>query len=109
MTEETIFLGPAPAEESCAQLGSDDYERNAKAECRHFIAAIRKMCGREPEGARLCVVAQPHDFGQYYEVAIRYDANDRAAAEYAQRCDEHAPATWEEAGIAPPLQAERGR
>jgi hypothetical protein len=109
MTDDIIWIGPAPADEDCAQVGDPDYARNAKAECRAFIDAIRKVCGREPEGARLAIKGQPHDFTDaYYEVAVIYDGNNRAAAEYAQKVDELAPQTWETAGMTAPLRGERG-
>ena len=108
MNEQVYWLGPAPANESCVQVGADDYARDAKAECRAYIEAIRAVCGREPEGARLVVKSQAHDYGVYYEVAVVFDADNRAAAEYAARCDEHAPGTWAEAGMEPPAGG-RGR
>lgn len=95
--------------ESCAQVGDPDYARNAKAECRTFIEAIRKVCGREPEGARLTIKSQQHDYGTYYECACAYDGNIQAAAEYAAKVDREAPGTWEEAGMVAPVQKERGR
>jgi hypothetical protein len=52
MTDDIIWIGPAPANEDCAQVGDLDYARNAKAECRAFIEAIRKVCGRDPQGLR---------------------------------------------------------
>ncbi len=99
---ERCYLGPAPAEESCAQVGSDDYENLAKAECRQYVAAIRIVCGDPPDGARLRVVSQPHDFGLYWEVALEFDPTNREACEYAGRCDESAPTTWAAAGLDPP-------
>jgi hypothetical protein len=109
MTEEIFWLGPAPAEEDCVQVGSPDYARDAKAECRRYIEAIRKVCGPEPEGARLTIKSQPHDFGSYYEVAVVFDGNDPVAAAYAAKCDEEAPTTWEAAGMEPPAKKGHGR
>src|SRR4051812_4045729 len=86
--DDIIRLGPAPAEEDCAQVGSRDYTRNAKVECRASVEAIRKACGQEPEGARLTIKSQPHDFGSYYEVAVVFDGSNPAAAEYATKCDD---------------------
>ena len=93
---DKVYLGPAPAEEECAQLGSDDYDRRARAECREYIAAIIAVCGEPPAGARLKVEAQAHDFGSYYEVVCQYDDQDPAAGDYAARCDERAPQHWPE-------------
>lgn len=105
---ERYFLGPAPSDESCAQLGGDDYEERAKAECRQYVAAIRIVCGDPPDGAKLRMVSQPHDFGLYWEVVVEFDPNDRAAREYAARCDAQAPTTWAAAGLEPP-EVGRGR
>ena len=96
---ERYWLGPAPAEESCAQVGRDGYEEQAKAECRQYIAAIRIVCGDPPEGARLKMVSQPHDFGLYWEVTVDFDPSNQAACEYAANCDEQAPTTWATAGV----------
>lgn len=105
---ERYWLGPAPAEESCAQAGRDDYEDQAKAECRQYIAAIRIVCGDPPEGARLKMVSQPHDFGLYWEVVVDFDPSNREACEYAAKCDDSAPTTWAAAGLEPPVVG-RGR
>jgi hypothetical protein len=109
MNEETIWLGSSPALEQCAQVGETDYARDAKAECAAFIAAIRKVCGREPEGARLVVRSQPHDFGDYYEVAVIYDGDNEWAARYAAKVDAEAPTTWQAAGMKPPVRRARAR
>jgi hypothetical protein len=106
---DTYWLGAAPANEDCIQVGSPDYARDAKAECRAYIEAIRKVCGHEPEGARLTIKSQPHDYGSYYEVAIVFDGNNREAAEYASRVDEKAPTTWEQAGMQSPHAKAKGR
>jgi hypothetical protein len=98
--QDVYWLGAAPAEEDCAQVGSSDYARRAIDECRRYIDAIRKVWGPEPEGARLTVKSQSHDFGTYYEVAVVFDGTIKAAAEYAVKCDRDAPKTWAEADSA---------
>lgn len=109
MNEDIIWIGPCPSHEDCSQVGSPDYARNAKIECRAYIDAIRKVCGQEPEGTRLTIKGQPHDFGDYFEVALLFDGDNRVAAEYAQKVDEHAPRTWEESDMVAPLQHGQGR
>lgn len=102
MTQAIFWLGSAPAEEQSVKLGSDDYVRNARIECRAYIAAIRKVCGHEPDGARLTVKSQPHDFGTYYEVAVVFNPDDQEAVEYAVKVERGVPTTWEEAGMTAP-------
>lgn len=111
MTQAKIYLGPAPCEEEPVQLGHPDYHDLGLRECRRYIAAIRKVCGNEPDNARLRVVKEPHDFGSFYDVIVEFDPADPQAVAYAEKVDEHGPVTWEQAGMAaPPVPAaKRGR
>ncbi len=93
--KETIEIGSSPSDETCAYVGMDNYEVLAREECERFIALIRKKLGPEPEGARLFVKSNPHDFGTYLEVAVRFDDENKEATRYAYRCDAEAPTTWE--------------
>jgi hypothetical protein len=91
-----LSLGPVPAEEECAQVGQPDYYSKARAECRRHIELLRKHFGPEPEGARLRVTSNPHDFGDYLDVVIEYDPSVREAVAYALRVERQAPSRWEE-------------
>jgi hypothetical protein len=100
VVQEVYWLGPAPSEEDCVQLGSPDYAREARAECKRYIKAIRHVCGPEPAGAQLTIKSLPHDFGSYFEVAVVFDPENESASEYAAKCDQDAPKTWGEVSIA---------
>lgn len=91
-----ITLGPAPAEEDCAQVGEPDYYTRAHEECRRYRNLIRRVLGAEPDGAQLTVTGFNHDFGHYYEVTVEYDPDNPAAVEYAFRCEAKAPGRWDE-------------
>lgn len=101
--QDEIDIGPSPAMEDAVQLGAPDYQRDARTQSRAFIEAIRKVCGREPEGARLRITSNSHEFGTYYSVAVKFDAENEAAVEYAMKVEAQAPGTWEEAGMTDPL------
>ena len=88
-------LGPSPHEEDCAQVGQPHYREKALAECTRFIQLLRKTIGPEPEGARLSTKWFEHDFGEYCEVVCYFNTDSQASVEYAQRCEDDAPATWE--------------
>ena len=94
MARDYIDIGSTPALEDCAQVGSENYERRAREECNRFIALIRKTLGEEPEGARLAVKSNPHDFGTYYEVVCYYEDTNDEARKYAMRCEDEAPEKW---------------
>jgi hypothetical protein len=91
-----LEIGPVPCEEECAQVGQDDYHERARPECIRFIKAIRATVGAEPEGASLVVKSNPHDFGSYLEVAVRYDEDVPGALDYALKVEAEAPANWPE-------------
>ena len=91
-----LSLAPAPVEEDCAQVGTDEYTARARAECHRFIALLRKKFGPEPEGARLAVKSFAHDFGDYLEVICYFDDTLPESVEYAYRCEDHLPATWDD-------------
>ena len=91
-----LDLGSAPADEACAQLSVDDeYEVQAKRECRALINQFTRRCWDPPPGAFFRMMANPHDFGTYYSVAIHFDPNDDDALAYAYRCDEESPDQWD--------------
>ncbi len=91
-----IEIGPVPSDESCEQVGTSDYDlMRARAECRAFIGQIRRDLGVEPEGAKLIIRSNPHDFGTYYEVAVRFSEDSEDAVNYAFRVESDAPVTWD--------------
>ena len=96
MARDYIDIGPTPCEEDCAQVGQPDYATKARAECNRFIELIRRALGPEPEGARLAVKSNPHDFGPYYEVVCYYDTDNEEATRYAYRCEGEAPVRWDD-------------
>ena len=105
MAIEKLSIGGAPCDEECAQTGiTNDAARLNRLECRAFMVALERKLGAIPEGCELFIKSNPHDFGTYYEVWARYEANDQAAADYAFRCEGEGPATWQEVGMWPPVK-----
>jgi len=88
-------IGPSPCEENCAQVGEPGYREHALAECTRFIQLLRDTFGPEPEGARLSIKWSEHDFGSYCEVVCHFNPDITGSIEYAQRCEDDAPTTWE--------------
>jgi hypothetical protein len=96
MVMDSLELASAPVGEECAQLGSDGYYERAKKECNAFIRQLRREFGNEPVGARLYIKSNPHDFGNYYEVACKFDENCQEATEYAFDLEARLPENWDE-------------
>jgi len=92
-----VEIGPVPANEDCEQLGPDYDPCKAREECKRFISTIRHALGKEPFGAALCVCGHPHDFGTYYDVAVKFDDSYPEAVDYAFLVESDTPTEWEEA------------
>lgn len=93
---EDLTIGPTPSGESCAQVGTPDYAKQARKECTAFINQLRRLFGEEPDGARLRIKSNPHDYGSYYEVTVQYDPEEAAALAYALKCEREAPEEWDD-------------
>ncbi len=94
--KDFIDVGCAPPCENCAQVGADGYWERARRECRAWIAQLRRTLGEEPDGARLAVKSNPHDFGTYLSVVCHFDDTLPASVDYAFRCEGEAPNEWDE-------------
>jgi hypothetical protein len=90
-----LDIGSSPPDEDCAQVGSPDYYPRARRECRAYIGQLRRVLGPEPLGAHLIVKSHLHDFGTYLSVACIFDPANRAAIEYAYRCESNSPEEWD--------------
>ncbi len=93
-----IDIGPSPYDEPCEQanVSGSNYDR-MRAECRAFVAQIRRQIGHEPEGARLAAkFNRDGDYG-YYSVVCHYDSKIKKAIDYAYKCEMEMPAKWDAA------------
>lgn len=96
--KEHISLGPVPADEPAAQVGTDGYELMARSECRRHIEMLRAFYnenrGELPEGLTLRIKTNHHDFGDYLDVIVEFDGDDERAATAALWLDNHRPGEW---------------
>ena len=94
-TFEKLYLGPTPAEESCAQVGLPNYRERALKECRAYLRQLVRVFGEPPAGARFALTSEAHDFGTYYEVVVQYDVQDEVASAFAFRVEANLPDEWD--------------
>jgi hypothetical protein len=87
-----LELGPVPADETCAQVGSKNYREVALAECRRYKQLLE---AKFPEG-RFAIKGFSHDYGTYHEVVIYYDDDNH---DYVSMVEENLPATWNDSAI----------
>lgn len=101
---EKYWLGPTPAGESCAQVGSDNYSDLAYAETKAYrnqLYRFLKSSGYTniPSSFRFKVVSEAHDLGSYYEVVAVFDSNDERVKEchdLAHFLDNNIPEEWDD-------------
>ena len=97
---EYIELGPVPAGEPCAQVGTDSYLARSMRECEVF----RRMLDRVfpiPESlpVKYVVRSHTHDFGTYREVSVRYCGGNQAASDFAYQVESAMPDCWDSTAL----------
>lgn len=94
--QQSISIGAAPAESTCAQVGSSDYWQASRIECLVFMRQIQRALPR-PEGstARIATASASHDFGTYREVVVYFDPADPVGTDYAFQVEREAPPSWD--------------
>lgn len=98
---ETLTIGSVPCDESCAQVGQENYAKQARIECRALINQLeRTFPYTGPDGtAWLFIKSNPHDFGTYYEVEVKYDTECEAACDWAFLLEASLPERWDEQAL----------
>lgn len=100
--KERIELGSAPWDEDCAQVGQADYYQRAQKECIAYKRQLQRIL--EAEGysgllvygeLRFVIKSNAHDFGNYYEVVVVFDADDEQQVEAAYFIEGNLPAKWD--------------
>jgi len=95
-----INLGPTPAGESCAQLGSDDYRNQAKKEMTAYMNQLYRMYPEvaNTSGMKFKIMWFDHDFGSYGEVVIAYLAEEELV-DKAIEIEHNIPENWDEESL----------
>jgi len=96
-----LYIGSTPCEESCAQVGSADYMKQATRECKLFAEQIARHYP-EPENGYLSIKANHHDFGTYYEVVAVFNTGDEEATNWAfavENDDKGVLRTWDKESV----------
>lgn len=81
--KELVYIGSSPAEEDCAQAGTEDFTIRNKRECMAYLHQLQRVYGLVPHGARLFIRTELHDFGPYREVVCEFDPDEEQAVDYA--------------------------
>lgn len=88
-----LEIGPSPAGENCAQLGSPDYDRKSRIECKAYMHQLERLF---PDGV-FTVKTFNHDYGSYREVVAYFDDSDSPMTNAAFAAEANSPEFWDEA------------
>ena len=84
-----------PHDERCAQVGDPNYSSNSRAEARALINQLIRENGEPPSGVSFKITSNPHDFGSYLDVVIRFDEDNEEQSDYAYMIEGAIPDKWD--------------
>lgn len=99
---EKIELGPTPTNESCAMVGDESYDLLSIRECGAFKRQLERTYRQAhgdrplPDGCKIVVVTNHHDFGLYREVAVKFDYDSVHATDVAFWFESNVPELWDD-------------
>ena len=93
-----LDLGPTPNGENCAQVGNTiyDYYQLSKIENEAYAHQLMRMFPDMPAGLRIIRKSNPHDFGTYHELNLKWVDGDDIAEEFAYKIEGSSPENWDE-------------
>ncbi|MHC5755442.1 MAG: hypothetical protein ACYTXF_33335 [Nostoc sp.] len=98
-----LEIGTVPAEEQCQQVGTPDYDAiSAKKECSIYKKYLQRLFPIPPtleDEVSYCIKSLPHDYGNYYEVAIKFNGENSEAVEFAYNVEAKSPLCWDATAI----------
>ncbi len=101
--QASYSIGTAPSDEPCAQTGiTANWIVLQHLECEVYRAALIARFGEPPEGSRLAIKTQNHDFGGYADVQIEFDSENADHVAYFEQV-EGGLGSWLDANFTAPV------
>jgi hypothetical protein len=97
---DRIIIECTPVMEDCVQVGDPNYEMVARLEAETFREQLFRTWKDNkrvpvPNGLKINVKRNRHDFGVYYSIEIVYDDQDHAEEQAAYWFEENQPEYWD--------------
>lgn len=98
--KNSMELGATPYEESCAQVGDNNYREEAADEMFVYIEQLyRKFPDCKSKNVYFKAHWNNHDFGVYGEVSVFWNTENEEADQYAYFIDQNLPANWDKEAL----------
>jgi hypothetical protein len=95
---ESLNIGPCPADEVPAQLGTAHYRQLARLELQLFRQQLtEEVANNWPEEGCLVyfkTTSNPHDFGTYFDLDVVYNPTNPISRDQAYYCECKASPVW---------------
>lgn len=99
MRDQFELATTVPHDESCVQLGSENYEKFSMLEAQTLREQIFRKVGNPPAGCRINIIRCPHDFGTYLDLAVIYDDESEENVKWMLECESKIPFNWDEESL----------
>ena len=97
MVMEYIEIGATPYDEDCAQVGAENYRKDAEKEMDAYINQLNRVFTEaENWGIRFKQKWFNHDFGVYGEVCAYWNTDNEIADRFVYFVEENLPSNWDE-------------
>lgn len=97
--KDYLSIGSSPPDESCAQVGTNDYYEQSLKECTAFKHQLERIFqnkdGELPEGCYFSIKSFPHEFGTYREVVCYFDDDNEESSNFAFNVEQNTPDKWD--------------
>lgn len=97
-----LNIGSTPADEPCAQVGSENYGKLSSIECRAFAHQCQRVLEAKygPEySVNIQIRSFPHDFGSYKEVVVYYDSDNKEQTQQAFYLESADLSNWDKEAL----------
>ena len=94
---DILEIGCTPLAEPAAQVGQPDYTEQSRLECMAFRHQLTRQFPQLQDNADCYLVTRtnPHDFGSYREVAVKYAPRNPRAQDLAYLIEASTPEHWD--------------
>ena len=93
----SIYLGPSPYEEECAQVGDLHFTEDHQIELNAFTGQLQRtfIVTKDSNAVQFKKKRESHDFGAYYEITVVPAVLQPQSHSIAYAIEHHVPAQWD--------------
>ena len=97
-----IYLGSAPSDEVCSQVGEENYLEISKQECTAYknqiLRVLEGYTGSKnlPTGFSISIKIEQHELGSYREVVASFNTDNSKSWDLSTWLEDNIPVAWDD-------------